>query len=227
MNCIWSRSYFTTTETRCSPDKIYIYTQKPGAAEMLVVPERTVLFCMGKVHTRNTESDGQVFQVIDETSPFTLLNEIQRIFDYYDRWEKRLQELTRQADNIQELLDESFRIFLNPIIVSSADYFVIGYSSVIDTREELSSLVDLDSVIQSSDEYQNGKRILNQRKKRGAYYLPEYITGARTLRVNLFENAQFIYQIMMVESLSRFKSYDGALLEYLSAYIQTGPGPLN
>lgn len=86
MNCIWSRSYFTTTETRCSPDKIYIYTQKPGAAEMLVVPERTVLFCMGKVHTRNTENDGQVFQVIDETSPFTLLNEIQRIFDYYDRW---------------------------------------------------------------------------------------------------------------------------------------------
>lgn len=81
--------------------------------------------------------------------------------------------------------------------------------------------MDLDSVIQSSDEYQNGKRILNQRKKRGAYYLPEYITGARTLRVNLFENAQFIYQIMMVESLSRFKSYDGALLEYLSAYIQT------
>lgn len=46
-------------------------------------------------------------------------------------------------------------------------------------------MVDLDSVIQSSDEYRNGRRILNQRKKRGAYYLPEYITGARTLRVNL------------------------------------------
>lgn len=105
-------------------------------------------------------------------------------------------------------------------MVSSADYFVIGYSSVIDTREELSSLVDLDSIIQSSDEYQNGRRILTREKKRGAYYLPEYITGARTLRVNLFENDQFIYQVMMVESLSRFKSYDGALLEYLSAYIQ-------
>lgn len=43
------------------PDKIYIYTQKPGTAEMLVVPERTVLFCIGKVPTRNTENDGQVF----------------------------------------------------------------------------------------------------------------------------------------------------------------------
>ncbi len=202
------------------PDKIYIYSQKPGSDPMLVVPREAVLFCIGKVPTRNTEQDGQVFQVIDETSPYVLFNEIQRIFDYYDRWEQRLRELVRTAGSIRELLDESFRIFLNPLIVSSADYFVIGYSSVIDTREELASLVDLDSVIQSSDEYQNGRRILNQRKKRGAYFLPEYITGARTLRVNLFENDQFIYQIMMVESLSRFKSYDGALLEYLSAYIQ-------
>ena len=63
------------------PDKIYIYPQEPGAAEMLVVPERSVLFCIGKVHTRNTENDGQVFQVIDETSPFVLFNEIQRIFE--------------------------------------------------------------------------------------------------------------------------------------------------
>ncbi len=202
------------------PDKIYIYSQKPGSDPMLVVPREAVLFCIGKVPTRNTEQDGQVFQVIDETSPYVLFNEIQRIFDYYDRWEQRLRELVRTAGSIRELLDESFRIFLNPLIVSSADYFVIGYSSVIDTREELASLVDLDSVIHSSDEYQNGRRILNQRKKRGVYFLPEYITGARTLRVNLFENDQYIYQIMMVESLSRFKSYDGALLEYLSVYIQ-------
>ena len=202
------------------PHKIYIYTQQQEAEEMLIVPEEAVLFCIGKVHTRNTENDGQVFQLIDEPSPFVLFNEIQRVFDYYGRWEKRVRELVSQADTVQEILDESFRIFHNPIVVSSADYFVIGYSSVIDTREELASLVDLDSVLKSSDEYQNGRRIQSQRKKRGAYYLPEYITGARTLRVNLFEDGQFIYQIMMVESLSRFKSYDGALLEYLSGYIQ-------
>lgn len=203
------------------PDKIYIDTGKAGVSEIIAVPPRAVLFCIGKTVTRNTENDGQVFQLIDEISPFALFNEIQRIFDYFDRWEKRIRDLSKTADDIRELLDESFRIFLNPIIISSADYFVIGYSGVIDTREELSSLVDLESVIRSSNEYHNGKRIPNQRKRRGAYYLPEYITGARTLRVNLFEQDQFVYQLMMVESLSRFKEYDGALLEYLSGYIQT------
>ena len=198
------------------PDKIYIDTGKAGISEIIAVPPRAVLFCIGKTVTRNTENDGQVFQLIDEISPFALFNEIQRIFDYFDRWEKRIRDLSKTADDIRELLDESFRIFLNPIIISSADYFVIGYSGVIDTREELSSLVDLESVIRSSNEYHNGKRIPNQRKRRGAYYLPEYITGARTLRVNLFEQDQFVYQLMIVESLSRFKEYDGALLEYLS-----------
>lgn len=202
------------------PHKIYIYTQKLESAQELIVPEEAVLFCFGKVRTRNTGKNGQVFQLIDETSPFLLLNEIQRLFDYYEHWEKKIYELVNQGSSIQELLDESFRMFHNPIIVSSADYFVIGYSSIIDTKEELSSLVDLDSVFKSSDEYQNGKRILNQRKKKGAYYLPEYITGARTLRVNIFENDRYAYQVMMVESLSRFESYDGALLEHLTEYIK-------
>ena len=201
--------------------KIYIYTQKLMPAQELIVPEEAVLFCMGKMRTRNTGKTGQVFQLIDDTiSPFLLFNEIQRLFDYYEQWDRRLYELANQEGSIQELLDESFRIFHNPIIVNSADYFVIGYSSIIDTREELSSLVDLDSVFKSSDEYQNGKRVLNQRKKKGAYYLPEYITGARTLRVNIFENERYVYQVMMVEILSRFESYDGALLEHLTGYIK-------
>lgn len=202
------------------PHKIYIYTQKLEAAQELIVPEEAVLFCMGKMRTRNTGKTGQVFQLIDDTSPFLLFNEIQRLFDYYGQWEKKIYEMAEQGSAIQEILDESFRIFHNPLIVSSADYFVIGYSSIIDTREELSALVDLDSVFKSSDEYQNGKRILNQRKKKGAYYLPEYITGARTLRVNIFENDRFVYQVMMVEILNRFASYDGALLEHLTGYIK-------
>jgi len=214
------RVLFYSDGDEMHPHKIYIYTQKLESAKELIVPEEAVLFCIGKVRTRNTGKNGQVFQLIDETSPFLLFNEIQRLFDYYEQWEKRIYELANQGSSIQEILDESFRIFHNPMIVSSADYFVIGYSSVIDTREELSSLVDLDSVFKSSDEYQDGKRILNQRKKKGAYSLPEYITGARTLRVNIFENDRYAYQVMMVEHLSRFTSYDGALLEHLTGYIK-------
>jgi hypothetical protein len=199
--------------------RIYICTQKQISDQDLIVPEQAVLFCIGKVHTRNTGKTGQVFQLVDDTSPFLLFNEIQRLFDYYDQWDSRLYELANGEGNIQEMLDESFHIFHNPIIVNSADYFVIGYSSVIDTRSELSGLVDPDAIFEYAGEYQDKKQHSLTEKKR-VYFAPEYITGSRSLCVNIFEHDKYAYRVMMVESLSCFEAYDGALLEHLTGYIR-------
>ena len=43
----------------------------------------------------------------DDTSPFMLFNEIQRLFEYYSQWDERLYELANQEGSIQEMLDES------------------------------------------------------------------------------------------------------------------------
>lgn len=200
--------------------KIYICSQEQVTEQDLIVPEETVLFCIGKVRTRNTGKNGQVFQLVDDTSPFVLFNEIQRLFEYYGGWDERLCELANQEGTIQEMLDESFRVFHNPVIVNSADYFVIGYSSVIDTRSELSGLVDPDAIFEYSKEYRDTEQQQNLMKKRGAYYFPDYITGSRSLCVNIFEHERFAYRVTMVESLSRFEAYDGALLKHLTGYIK-------
>lgn len=200
--------------------KIYICTQGQVSKLDLTIPQQAVLFCIGKIRTANTGKTGQVFQLIDDTDPFVLFNEIQRIFDYYEHWDARLYELASQEGSIQEMLDESFRVFHNPIIVNSADYFVIGYSSIIDTRTELSGLVDSDAIFEHSSEYQEGKKYPNLTKKKGAYFFPDYITGARSLCVNIFEHDRYAYRIAMVESLRRFEAYDGSLLEHLTKYIE-------
>ena len=57
-------------------------------------------------------------------------------------------------------------------------------------------------------------------KKKGTYFFPDYITGARSLCVNIFEHDRFAYRVTMPESLSRFEAYDGALLEHLTDYIK-------
>lgn len=200
--------------------KIYICSQDQISEQDLVIPEDAVLFCIGKVRTQNTGKNGQVFQLVDDTSPFVLFNEIQRLFEYYSSWDERLYELANQEGSIQEILDESFRVFHNPVIVNSADYFVIGYSSVIDTRSELSGLVDPDAIFEYSGENRDTEQQQNLMKKRGAYFFPDYITGARSLCVNIFEHDRFAYRVTMVESLSRFEAYDGAMLEHLTKYIK-------
>lgn len=199
--------------------KIYICTGEQVTGPDLIVPEKAALFCIGKVRTRNTGKNGQVFQVVDDTSPFFLFNEIQRIFDYYEKWDEKLYELAHQEGSIQEMLDESFRLFHNPIIVHTADYFVIGYSSIIDTRPELSGLVDPDAIFERSQENREGGRQPDLTKKKGAFFYPDFITGTRSLCVNMFEHDRYAYRMLMVESSSRFDACDGALLEHLSEYI--------
>lgn len=200
--------------------KIYICVQEQVSDQDLIVPKEAVLFCIGKVRTRNTGANGQVFQLVDDTSPFVLFNEIQRLFEYYSQWDERLYELANQEGTIQEMLDESFRVFHNPVIVNSVDYFVIGYSSIIDTRPELSGLVDPDAIFEYSKEYRSTRQQQSLMRKRGAYVFPDYITGAKSLCVNIFEHDRFSYRVAMVESLSRFEAYDGALLEHLTGYIK-------
>lgn len=161
--------------------RIYICTRDQVSEQDLIVPEKAVLFSIGKIRTRNTGKNGQVFQLVDDTSPFLLFNEIQRIFDYYEKWDDRLYELANQEGSIQEMLDESFRVFHNPIIVHTADYFVIGYSSIIDTRPELSGLVDPDAIFERNQESREGRRQPDLTKKKGAFFYPDFITGTRSL----------------------------------------------
>lgn len=214
------RVLFYTEGDEMQSHKIYICTQEQVQESEVIVPEKAVLFCIGKIRTRNTGKNGQVFQLIDPISPYLLFNEIQRLFDYYDQWDQRLYELSNKEDGLQEMLDESFRIFRNPMVVNSGDYFVIAYSSVIDSRPELSSLVDPDAVFEYNKEYGSTKQHKNHLKEKKKYFFMDSMNGGRSLCVNIFEQDRCAYRVTMTENLRRFEPYDGALLEYLAKYIK-------
>lgn len=214
------RVLFYSDGDEMKPHRIYICTQEDMAGQDLVVPEGVLLCSIGKVRTQNTGKNGQVFQIIDHVSPYRVFNEIQNIFDYYEKWDNRLRELAGHEGNIQEILDESFRVFHNPIIVNTADYFVVGYSSIIDTRSDLSVLVDPDALFENSFENGEMRRNPELTQKKGAFFYPDYLMQSRSLCVNIFDHGRYAYRVLMVESMNRFAAYDGALLEHLARYIE-------
>ncbi|MDE7318362.1 MAG: hypothetical protein K2N46_01365, partial [Lachnospiraceae bacterium] len=55
------------------------------------------------------------------TNPEELFNTVQRIFDTYDSWDERMQNLALSERTLKNLLDGSHRIFHNPIMVSTTD----------------------------------------------------------------------------------------------------------
>ncbi len=199
--------------------KIYICSGEQVCEKRKELPENSLLLCIGEACEGGAGKYANVFVFSQDTSAFLLFNAIQKIFDFYNQWEQKLYELSVDG-NVQEMLDVSFRIFRNPLILTSADYFIIAYSSIIDTRAELSSLVDPDAIFEYNKEYREDEENQDYKKKQGAFYFPGYITGTKSLCVNLFDHDKYAYRLTMVEEMVRFAAFEGALLERLAEYIQ-------
>ena len=81
-----------------------------------------------------------------------LFNTVQRIFDTYDAWDERMQNLALSARTFKSLLDASHRIFLNPIMISTTGGFIIDYSSLMDTLPEFQGILQNNQVTACRDE---------------------------------------------------------------------------
>lgn len=199
--------------------RIYICTEEHKLANTMELPEDSLFMCIGSSCGSFISKSSIVFEFVKETNAFLLFNTIQRVFDFYNQWEEKLEELSKEG-NVQEMLDISFRIFRNPLILSSSDYFIIAYSSIIDSKSELSGLVDPDAIFEYNKEYRDDVENHNYKKKVGAFCTSGYITGSKSLCVNLFDQDKYAYRLTMVEELVRFAPFEGAVLERLAEFVQ-------
>lgn len=162
---------------------------------------------------------GKVLNIPDYIDIWELFNFIQSVFDRYDNWDESLREIVQQEEPLSALLDASFPIFENPLLLRASDYFLLAYSSVIEERTELSHLTDpnlnfenlttckLDPLFSQAQYYQE------------PFFFPEYFTGSRELCVNLFEHRIFSYRLILSEELKEIDTANAPLLAHLSEYI--------
>lgn len=57
---------------------------------------------------------------------FHIANLIQDIFDRYDAWDERLQEILDTTASIREMVEASYGIFENPLFVLDSDFGILG-----------------------------------------------------------------------------------------------------
>lgn len=75
--------------------------------------------------------------ILETDAILEVFNELQYIYDAYDEWESKLLTILEQNGSIQDMLDASFPILHNPMIVTDFEYHFIAYSSQIREMEEL------------------------------------------------------------------------------------------
>lgn len=160
------------------------------------------------------------FLVKDNTDLFTLSNLVQQVFDKYDEWDAGLQNTMNDTASIQELIELSFPIFENPILVMDASFRYLAYSSVIDARDDLAHY--------RPDK--NGNVTLNELSA----YLNRYGTNNMTITgpfqaplwdiemfsINLFDGNVYSGSLTIPFVLRQHRQSDSALAQYLAGIVE-------
>ena len=143
-----------------------------------------------------------------------LFNTVQRIFDTYDAWDERMQNLALSERTLKTLLDGSHRIFHNPIIVSTTGGFVIDYSSLIDAMPEYQEIMQHNKVTAFAEEEQMPGEPLTVR------HYEDPVTQRNNLFVDIYDKNRYGYRVILVEAARKLKIYDEYLLLHLAKYVQ-------
>ncbi|MFZ7121386.1 MAG: PucR family transcriptional regulator [Eubacteriaceae bacterium] len=159
------------------------------------------------------------FSILDNTDLLTIFNLVQQIFDKYDDWDTGLQNIIDTTGSIKEIVELSFTIFGNPIIVLDPNFRYLAYSSIIDTQDELANY--------RPDK--NGTMLLNSFSKFDNSYGTKIFAREPLLLssqevkyfiINLFEKNDYAGSLTIPFIIQNQRQSDIALAQYLAKVIE-------
>ncbi len=210
---------YTGESNEFLPDHLYValVDQLPPDP---ILHRGTVIVCVGgepfPVYATGT---CVCLAVLDSTDLFTVFNRIQDIYDHLDQWEERLRSALEQKTDISAMLEASFEILGNPVVVIDSEYKVVAYSRVIDEREDLKlyrpgadHMMRQDLISRSIWENET-----NMTMKKPFTIMYE---GKVNFSSNLFDGLRYIGNLSVSFVLRPFRTSDNILSQFLAKYVE-------
>lgn len=157
----------------------------------------------------------------DGTPLPVLFNALQKLFDRYDRWEERLGKILRNEGSLSSMLDVSYPIFNNPLLLQSVDFSLIAHSQIIDETPSMAHLIDPAETFDAMTTSKLDPTYNSLRDSREPFFLPEYLNGCRELCVNIFEHGVLSCRLILAEETETIQEDAIPVLQHLAAFIQT------
>ncbi len=208
------RPLFYQNGTDFRRNKVYIARESDVTRQLLEHHGDNLILVVGTLFWFEERPAFGVCFFSARTNPEELFNTVQRIFDTYDSWDERMQDLALSERTMKNLLDGSHRIFHNPIMVSTTDGFVIDYSSLMDTLPEFQEILQHNQVTV----FEDAREIQDGITKVCHYQDP--VTQKNNLFLNIYDKNRNVYRVILVEATRKLKSYDEYLLSHLAKYIR-------
>jgi len=209
------RPLFYQNGTDFKKNKVYIARECDVNASLLNSHGDNLILVVGTAFWSPQKPVPGVCFFPEDSNPEGLFNTVQRIFDTYDAWDERMQNLALSERTLKTLLDASHRIFHNPIMVGTTEGFLIDYSSLMDTLPEFQDILQHNQVMVSArEESSSGEEVSEVR------HFQDAASQKNSLYVEIYDKNRNAYRVVIVEATRKLKTYDEYLLLHLAKYVQ-------
>lgn len=213
------RPVFLTGQTVWPEHTICIAEQVPSSLLMKKIPASSLLLTKDLSQWSALAASRQCFFLNETCSLPELFTQLQELYNLYDEWDETLRNLYYKEESVQSLLDASFPIFKNPLILREADFFMLAHSSIIDENPDLGYLIDPVNAYDTITACKTDPVFLDSLAQKEPYYLPEYLSGNRELCCNLFDHGIFSHRLILLQVFQELQDEQGPLLVHLSFYV--------
>ena len=206
------RPLFYQNGTDFKKNKVYITRASDLTPEQLAEHGDNLVLAVGDFKEMETLPDG-VGCFPQEINAEALFNTAQRAFDTYDAWDERMQSMALSESTLKSLLYASYRIFHNPLMVSTTEGFMVDHSSLMDTLPEFQEILSHNqvSVVACSEEHQEPFAV---------QHYQDPVTKRNNLFVEIYDKNRNSYRVILVEASRKLRLYDEYLLQHLAKYVQ-------
>lgn len=212
-----SRPVFYQHEEVLENYKIYIlYDAFPK--EISFCPSDSIFFCLEKHRAMCGVYGDNVCVFPDSTPLLQVFNHIQALFDRYSQWDQQLHALQTGGGSIHQMLEVSYPIFKNPLLVQNLDFTTIASCNIPESGDDLPSLEAYRNMefinVMKQDPFFNKVREWDD-----VFLFPEHVTGFRSLNLNIKKYERTSFRIIIPEFNTPFQHFHKELLKHLGEYV--------
>lgn len=180
------------------------------------------VICAGEVQTV-PESTTIRLMAIGDSTPEEIINSVNDVYDFYDRWDMSLRTLPKTgSESVFAMLDASIPVFDNIIRLMNTN-FRFEYVSDEEREKTLdvphpdeSGFIPLDIV----NYFKNDKYYNEMNEVKTPYIFPAGILPFRSLCANLFSEGKLIGRIIINEVNRPIHETDSSLVSHLAKYVK-------
>lgn len=216
-----ARPFFYEADRGLLSNHIYLTEEILDLSVFSSMPEDVVLIiCQKNKNSFLPEGRFSCILLSCDTPVLHVFNAIQEIFDHYESWEQQLISVCHQDGTLDELLQLSVPVFKNPLCILASDYSLVAQSGLEKMPDMALFFQDTTVRIDYLNAFNQDDDCQIPSDSRTPVLFPAYITGHRSLNVNLFLNGQSQYRLSVLENEDVITDADHYLITVLAQHAE-------